>query len=150
MSPHVTLQHPRVNKRFVANVTLVRFLSVVVGDVSVEADDGQERLSADVAAVRFLMTLEMIPQLVHGLGTLSTHSTQPLRIVHVAPGVSDQHVGGPAQNLADFTGQRIRVGRLPLLPPSPSLWFDPYFPLLPPPRSRLLRFFVLHMILTFV
>lgn len=59
----VVLQHPLLRERFVAGSTFVRRVSLVSSEVTPVADDGEEGLPADVAGVRFLVSLKMTPEL---------------------------------------------------------------------------------------
>lgn len=70
------------------------FLASVVSDVSSEAVGRQERLSADVTAVCFLMTVKVTPQVLKR--SLQMFSTKPFGFVHVTPGELDQKVCGAA------------------------------------------------------
>lgn len=57
------LQRRLLEELFTANLTLVRFLSSVSSHVSLEAAGGDEIHLADVAAVSFLVALQVTPQL---------------------------------------------------------------------------------------
>lgn len=102
-------------KFFTAYVAFVRRLPGVSGHVLGEADDGQQRFTADVTVVSFLVTLEMILQRLRRLRMFSAHSANTLRIAHVTPGVFDQHDVGlvqiPARSAGQKVGAALRLGR---------------------------------------
>lgn len=122
MDPPVTLQQPLLSESFVADLTFVGFRSFVSSDVSVAAVGGKERLPTDVRAARSLVSLKMVPQLLCRLRMFSTHSTEPLWIAHVAPGVFDQHAGGRSQSWTDPTDLRgVAAVARPLHSHTPTL-----------------------------
>jgi len=106
VDPLVGLQHRLLCEGFVADVALVRPVSSVSVHVALEADDGEERLAADAAAVSFLVSLKMPPELLRGLGLLSTHAADLVGLVHMTPGVFEQHPRGAPEKPADLTGQQ--------------------------------------------
>lgn len=67
MGQHVSVQRPAVDEQFVTDGAFMRLLPIVPCDVPLQAVHGEEGLAADVADVSFLVSLEVLPQLLRGI-----------------------------------------------------------------------------------